>query len=214
MSKPDHAAQPAPDWREYGDLPLTNILQAALDAFHEQGYHGTTVRDIANRADLTMPALYYHHGNKEGILTTLLDIAMDDVLSHVRGALDEAGQSSWDQLVNATTAIVMHMTHRQQLAWLHSEHRFLSTEQRRRYLTKRAELSSLLCGVLTRGVADGSFDQQDVRFTNRALLGMLQAIADWHRPDGPYTPDEIADEYVAAALLLCRLTEPGDPRVT
>jgi TetR/AcrR family transcriptional regulator, cholesterol catabolism regulator len=171
-------ARAADDWRQYDHLPLTPILEAALDAFEEQGYHGTTVRDIANRAELTMPALYYHHGNKEGVLAALLDIAMDDVLWHVRGALDAAGESAHQRLVNLSTAVVMHMTHRQQLAGLHPEHRFLSTEQRQQYLTMRDELSTLLFGVITDGVADGTFREQDVRFTTRALLGMLQAIAD------------------------------------
>jgi AcrR family transcriptional regulator len=202
MSTQESDAVPSDSWDHPDELPLTPILTAALEAFQEHGYHGTTVRDIATRAGLTMPALYYHHGNKEGILLALLDIAMDDVLSHVHGAVHGAGPVAQQQLVNLTTAVVMHMTHRQQLAGLHPEHRFLSTEQRQQYLTMRDELSTLLFGVITDGVADGTFREQDVRFTTRALLGMLQAIADWYRPDGPHSPDEIAEEYVAAALLL------------
>jgi AcrR family transcriptional regulator len=189
-------------WDRYAELSLTPILEAARDAIEELGYHGATVREIAQRADLSMPALYYHHGSKEGVLMALLDIAMDDVLAHVTGGLDAAGESARDRLINLTTAVAMHMTRRQRLAKLHSEHRFLSAEERRRYLTKRAELNTLLVDVLATGVDEDTFPEQDIRFTARVILGMLQAIADWYETDGPHPPTEIATRYVAAALLL------------
>ena len=36
-------------WREPTQIALTPILTAALEAFYETGYHGTSVRDIARR---------------------------------------------------------------------------------------------------------------------------------------------------------------------
>ena len=195
------------DWREYGELSLTPILGAALEFFQEKGYHGATVRAIANRAGLTMPALYYHHGNKEGILMALLDIAMDDLLAHVEGGLVEAGDDSRKQFANFVTAVVLHTTHRRDLASLHPEYRFLGDECRGSYETKRARVYGQLVDVLDRGAEGGVFQPQDSRFTARAVLGMLLAITDWYRDGGPSTPDEIAQAYVGRTLNLVGASE-------
>lgn len=68
---------PARGWREPGPLALTPILTAALDAFYDNGYHATSVRDIARRVQVTVPALYYHHENKEALLVELLNRSID-----------------------------------------------------------------------------------------------------------------------------------------
>ncbi|MFJ3906646.1 TetR/AcrR family transcriptional regulator [Streptomyces sp. NPDC090025] len=44
------------------------IQDVALDLFAEQGYEGTSLREIAERLDVTKAALYYHFKTKEDIL--------------------------------------------------------------------------------------------------------------------------------------------------
>jgi AcrR family transcriptional regulator len=48
------------------------ILAVANELFTEQGYEGTSLREIADRLDITKAALYYHFRSKDEILTTLL----------------------------------------------------------------------------------------------------------------------------------------------
>ena len=43
------------------------ILAAAMAAFGEQGYAGATTRQIAEAAGVTLPAIAYHFGGKEGL---------------------------------------------------------------------------------------------------------------------------------------------------
>jgi AcrR family transcriptional regulator len=47
------------------------ILDVALDLFVEQGYDGTSLRQIAERLGVTKAALYYHFSAKDDILTAL-----------------------------------------------------------------------------------------------------------------------------------------------
>ena len=47
------------------------ILDAALDLFTEQGYDGTSLREIAEKLGVTKAALYYHFESKEDILLAL-----------------------------------------------------------------------------------------------------------------------------------------------
>ena len=48
------------------------ILEAALEFFVERGFHGTTVRDIAQRAHVNLAAGHYHFGSKETLYLEVL----------------------------------------------------------------------------------------------------------------------------------------------
>jgi AcrR family transcriptional regulator len=61
---PAAAAAKAPDTRD-------RILDIALDLFTEQGYDGTSLRQIADQLGVTKAALYYHFTSKEEILLAL-----------------------------------------------------------------------------------------------------------------------------------------------
>jgi AcrR family transcriptional regulator len=58
------AAAKAPDTRD-------RILDIALDLFTEQGYDGTSLREIADQLGVTKAALYYHFESKDDILLAL-----------------------------------------------------------------------------------------------------------------------------------------------
>ncbi|HVW39890.1 MAG TPA: TetR/AcrR family transcriptional regulator [Amycolatopsis sp.] len=63
------------------------IQQVALDLFVEQGYAKTSLREIAERLDVTKAALYYHFRTKEDIVHSLFeDIAerVDEILAWAR----------------------------------------------------------------------------------------------------------------------------------
>lgn len=49
------------------------IQDVALELFAEQGYEKTSLREIAERLDVTKAALYYHFKTKEDILISLFD---------------------------------------------------------------------------------------------------------------------------------------------
>ncbi|GGZ14439.1 TetR/AcrR family transcriptional regulator [Streptomyces poonensis] len=49
------------------------IQDVALELFAEQGYEKTSLREIAERLDVTKAALYYHFKTKEDILVSLFE---------------------------------------------------------------------------------------------------------------------------------------------
>jgi len=66
MSEATKVAQARPDTRE-------RIQSVALELFAEQGYDKTSLREIAERLDVTKAALYYHFKSKEDIVTSLVE---------------------------------------------------------------------------------------------------------------------------------------------
>lgn len=190
------------DWRDCQPVELTDILHHASEAFYEHGFHGTTVRDIASRVGVTVPALYYHHENKEAILVALLEAAMHDLLPRGQAAVEEAGDDPAGQLANLVESVTLHMTVRARLAALDSEYRYLSPEARARYADLRKDYELFVRSVIERGVDEGVFVVIDVAEADRALLGMLQAIPRWYVDSGPLAPADVASRYVGLSLAL------------
>jgi AcrR family transcriptional regulator len=188
------------DWRVYGPLELPPILGHALDAFVDRGYHATTVRELARRVGVTVPALYYHYANKQAILVELLLGSLGSVLGRCRTAVEEAGADPVDRFSALVECIVLYMTHRAPLAFLDAEMRSLEPDNRARYIALRDELEGLLRETVLDGAESGVFTVPVPVEASRAVLAMCQAVAQWYRPDGPLTPPEIADRYVAIAL--------------
>lgn len=54
------------------------LRHVALRLFADQGFAATSVREIANQADVTVPAIYYHFDSKDGLLTDLVDGLVTD----------------------------------------------------------------------------------------------------------------------------------------
>jgi AcrR family transcriptional regulator len=197
---PNQSDAPTLDWRQLETLPLTPILEAALDTFYERGFHGTSVREIARRVGVTVPALYYHHDNKEGLLIALIELSTGDVLARAHAADADGGEDPVARLSNVIEAIVLRMTTRARLAAIEAEARYLGPENRERNRVVRKGIEQLMRGILEDGDRAGIFDVDDAAETTRALLGMCQSIPRWYHTEGTLRPDEVARKYSAIAL--------------
>ncbi|WP_375476370.1 TetR/AcrR family transcriptional regulator [uncultured Jatrophihabitans sp.] len=182
------------------DDELSPILRSALAAFYEVGYHGTSVRDIARRTGLTVPALYYHHENKEAILYTLLDGSIDLVIDRCRQAVADAPDEPGAVFRNLVGCLARYMVEHGQRAAMDAEIRALGPANRARYAHKRSVVEAMVEDAIVIGVRDHVFTVASPHQTMRALLGMIWAITVWYRPDGTMSAAEVAASYVDIAL--------------
>ncbi|MFO0426909.1 MAG: TetR/AcrR family transcriptional regulator, partial [Planctomyces sp.] len=53
------------------------IIHAAAHLFHENGFHATSMNDIAKAMNLTKPGLYHYVKSKEELLYSIIDHAMN-----------------------------------------------------------------------------------------------------------------------------------------
>ncbi|MFI1440441.1 TetR/AcrR family transcriptional regulator [Streptomyces fructofermentans] len=187
-------------WRSYGPLTLHPILRHAMEAFNEHGYHGTSVRDIAGRVGVTVPALYYHYDNKQALLATLLETSMKDVLDRCREAAAEAGDDPLPRFCGMVESIVLYMANRKGLAFLDTEIRSLEPANRARYVALRDYLEHMLLDTVRAGIAQGAFTTPIPADAVRAVLIMCQGVANWYREDGPLTAEEVAERHVLLSL--------------
>ncbi len=58
-----------------------SILKAAIKLIARQGYHGTTVQEIANEAGIGVGSVYSYYASKEEILDTIFTDMWNDLIS-------------------------------------------------------------------------------------------------------------------------------------
>jgi AcrR family transcriptional regulator len=204
---------PAGAWRNADDEDLSLILATARDLFYEVGFHGTTVRDIASRVGVTVPALYYHHANKEAILAALLDRSIGSVIWRCEQALSEAGDDAADRFRNLIECLALYMANHRKSAAMDAEIRALSPTARKAYSSQRRRVEQMLTDTIEQGIAAGVFEVTSPPDTARALLGMIQAITLWFVPGGGrLTASELAARYVDIAEHTVGLRHQGADR--
>ena len=182
------------------DATRARLLDAAVSAFAEKGFHGTTTRDIAAAAGMSPAALYVHHRSKEELLYLISRSGHEHTL-----ALMRAGVASSDEPTQQLRTIVRdfavdHARAHTGARVVNYELAALSPEHVREIREIRQQIDQEIRQVVEAGVAAGEFDTPDPRMAAVALLSLGIDIARWYRDEGSWTPDDIADHYADLAL--------------
>jgi len=84
---PDTGKLPRPT---KGERTAERILDAAEDLFAEQGYDGTTLRQIADRAAIKEPGLYNHFAGKQALYEAVLFRALNPMAEALARHMERA----------------------------------------------------------------------------------------------------------------------------
>ena len=63
------------------------LLDVGRRLFAEKGFEGTSVEEIAARAEVSKPVVYEHFGGKEGLYAVVVDREVEGLLGVLTGAL-------------------------------------------------------------------------------------------------------------------------------
>ena len=189
-------------WREFDAPAFDPVLRAALEVFVEKGYHGASIREIAEQAHLSVAGIYHHHPSKQALLVALMESGMHELLERSEAARAE-GHDPLDRLCLLVEAIVLCQLHRQQQAFLGaSELRSLTAANLTRQVALRDRQQAMVEGELVAAVEAGQVEVARPDAAARALVTMCTAVASWYRPGGGMDPDQVAAQYVEYALRL------------
>ncbi|HEC21359.1 MAG TPA: TetR/AcrR family transcriptional regulator [Chloroflexi bacterium] len=169
------------------------IIQAAIHLFNQNGYHATSMRDIARAVHIKKPSLYYHFESKEAILLAILEEGMERLLQDLEAIV----ASDQDCVTKLRAAIQAHARliadNPEGAAVFMREDRGLGENYLDQYLARRDHVENLFRSIVQQGIEEGRFRDTDVAITVHGLLGMVNWMTRWYRPDGRLSAGEIAD---------------------
>lgn len=191
------------------NLTLSRILAEAARTFNRLGYHGTALDDVAQALGVTKAALYYHVQSKEELFFRCCKVPIEIGLEGIRRARVQAREAD-EQLRLALACYIEGMTDQLRGSVAILEEGALSAAHDREVKEGRDAYERQLREIIARGVAEEVFVPCDVRVIGFAILGAMNWIPRWYRPDGGRSGKEIAEafsSYLVRGLLRC----PGRP---
>jgi AcrR family transcriptional regulator len=172
------------------------LMRIAVGLMGERGYDGTSTRDIAAAADVSVAALYYHFPSKLDLLREFLHEAHDVVLARLAREIEGAGPDPRARLDAAVAALLWSNLHDDwaqlaaQVAW--REHGRLDEPDRRKIVAKREQMVDLVEQVLRAGGRDGTFTAPEPREVARAVLTLCTTIVEPYAAMSRSLPQAVA----------------------
>jgi AcrR family transcriptional regulator/transcriptional regulator with XRE-family HTH domain len=188
------------DWRVYGSLNFDPVLEAALTVFVRTGYHGASVREVARECRRSVSGIYHHYPSKQAMLRAILDIGVAEMLDRAERARAE-GRDPVERFSLMIESLVLFHTHRREVAFVGaSEMRSLDPAARREIADRRMVQQHMIDEEALAAAAVGDFRTPYPKEAARAVVTMCTSIAQWFKPDGPLTPEDLVEQYVDFAV--------------
>jgi AcrR family transcriptional regulator len=189
--------------RESAADPRQEILRAAARLFQQQGYDGTSMNDIAAALKLSKGGLYHHFQSKDEILFNLMSHAMDiteeQVIAPVKAIANP--EDRLRALIRLHIGVVLKERDREITVMLHENHP-LTPALRKRINARKKDyvhfVENLIAEVQSaRGGSNAVSSKKPVtpRAAAFALLGMINWIYQWYRPDGSLQEEALVQQY-------------------
>jgi AcrR family transcriptional regulator len=188
------AVDPRPEPRQE---PRQEILRAAARLFQQQGYDATSMNDVAAALKLSKGGLYHHFQSKDEILYNIMSHALDITEERVINAVRriENPETRLRTLIRLHIQVVLSPEDREITVMLHENHPLPPALRRKINARKKDYLH-----FVEHLVADVQRRRNAVtivtpRAAALALVGMINWIYQWYKPDGPLTGDALVEQY-------------------
>jgi AcrR family transcriptional regulator len=179
------------------------LLDAAATVFSDKGYAGARLADIAERAGMHTPGVYYYFPSKEELVEEVLRVGVARSRGYVqeRVAALPAGASALDRL---RAAIEGHVLTVLEIGdYTSANIRIFGQvpdDVRARHLADQRAYGNVWRTLLDDARAAGELRPDlDLGVVRMLILGALNWTAEWYRP-GAQTATEVARE---AAAMIC-----------
>jgi TetR/AcrR family transcriptional regulator, cholesterol catabolism regulator len=176
---------------------LREICRQAARVFYEKSYDGASMQDIAQAVGLTKAGLYHHVGSKDRLLFEIMNYGMDlldeTVLQRVKDIQNP--REKLRQTIIGHIQLIVHTWDYETTVILH-ENRSLQAPLRKKINVRKREYIRYLEGLITK-VQEQAGTQPLIapRLATFILLGIVNWLYQWYRPDGPIKLDELAETY-------------------
>ena len=158
------------------------LLDAAVDAFAEHGFGGTSTRDIAVRAGRSQAAVYIHYESKEALLYAVSVRGHAEALDCLQQAYRASGDPA-ERLWGMVFAFsCWHMDNAKLGRVVQYELHALNAGHRSEIVTRRRRFHRLMVTAVQDGIHTGQFQVDDVDGTARALLSLCVDLVRWFDP--------------------------------
>ncbi|TLS39094.1 forespore capture DNA-binding protein RefZ [Pseudalkalibacillus caeni] len=151
------------------------ILRSAVMLFNTKGYNGTSVRDIAKKADVNVSLISYYFGGKQGLAEHLMTSFLEGYVGIIETAYMKLDyRTARECFFEAVKGILDYQQENRQLArFVHREITFDTVLVREIMTTYLMKEKFYLARIIENGFARQEFIPQSIDYLIMQLRGML-----------------------------------------
>lgn len=172
------------------------LIRCAIEVMGEKGYDGTSIRDIAAKANVSVAALYYYYPSKLDLLREFLYDAHNVLISRLERELFRAGADPRQRLETFVATLINSHLHTpwSQLAGkvAHREYARLEEPDRRVIAQRRERIYELVEEVILAGAEEGLYRSDYAREKARAIVSLSGSVVEWFAESGMTIPEVVA----------------------
>ncbi|MBN1681080.1 MAG: TetR/AcrR family transcriptional regulator [Anaerolineae bacterium] len=150
-----------------------SIIQAAFEAFSENGYDKTSMDDIVRRSGLSKGTLYWHFKNKHDLLLATLDTLMGQMQKDLQ-AVAEMDKPASERLYIAFIEGTKMFLASENIIQLMANFFFQSSQSPEAQAIMRDAYAGFIDGfanIIQQGIDSGEFRQVDARMVAIMMMG-------------------------------------------
>lgn len=175
------------------------ILATAAKLFSEQGYHATSVRDLADALHIQSGSLYAHVSSKEDLLWRIVQEVDHLIVACAEAVSQELpAEEQVKQLVRSHLALIEES--RLSIAVYLRDWESLSLERKEQSRTARRVYKNRLQQAIEAGVEQGAFWVENTRLATIFIITTVNMIFQWFHAEGPLSLEEISEQYITSIL--------------
>jgi len=169
-----------------------DLLRVCARLFREKGFDGTTIRDIAGAAGMHSGSPFYHFPNKQEMLLAVMEQGLAEGLRRSEAVLAGrlAPEEKFRRLVRVHLGTILEEGNDFIPVMLY-EWRALTPANRRRVIALKDRYDALWQAVLDELGRAGRVGG-DAQLARLLVLGAVNWSAQWYRPGGRLSLDQIA----------------------
>ncbi len=171
------------------------ILDKAGALFWQKGYHGTSMKDIADACHCKPANIYNYFESKEDILYNVVRDITEQTVHAVAHLKDDNTTGPVEQLKMVVKGHFSLWARLKRSNVLISDAglRDLSSEHRKEIISLRNEYDSIMLHIIRLGVASGDFAVKDEKVVTYLIASVILRSSIWFSPKGRLSVDEVGD---------------------
>jgi AcrR family transcriptional regulator len=178
------------------------IIQEATRLFTERGYHGMSMREVAEACGVSKPALYYHFQDKDALFLAVLESYLEETARSLEQARTQSDNAAKQLTAMMTALFTQSVEQRAMIRLSPQEQKYLPNEARIRFSEQyHQRFIGQFEAVLRAGMESGEFRPLEPALHTWILLGMAYPfLISANLQESAFDPEALAGEIVTTFL--------------
>ncbi|AXM88718.1 TetR/AcrR family transcriptional regulator [Anoxybacillus ayderensis] len=172
------------------------IIETALTLFEKYGYHGVTVDRIVAECGASKGGFYHNFKSKDELLYHIHDVFITYVLNKAQEAYVKYKTPTKRLCAIIQSFVRVFHIYKPHITVFNQEAAYLKPEYAEKINAKREQYKQIIFQVLREGIEAKQFRAEvPVEIAGLSIIGMVNWMYKWYKPDGPMSIEQIATAF-------------------